>query len=577
MGIPQELKDVKQWIVWKGDKRPYSAVTKTPQGWQLKDNWTTFTEALRVRKEDGFTGVGFVFSFPYVGIDLDGCIEEDGLMDSFAREITNKIDTFTEYSKSGKGLHLYCKVTEPVKALKTDFIEIYGEGRFFVVTGRELDAGQLEVTEQTENIKELIAKYDPAKKRTTERSQGVRFVKGERNNRMAAEIGRMFNYWDKETVYSMAHTLNRSICKPPLDSKELDTIIESMGKRDVKQLPPKSMKQHDWEHIEGKRDLDKVPYKGIVKRPGAYISTGIETLDYAINDLAPGCVTLITGRMNGGKTVFVKQIIANAISGGNKVFSISGEGDQELSINALYECAIGRDKRYFDYVKVNKRYHKEPKEFVLRALKRWHEGKLSLFNKGDSKFKTTSELFEMVDYEVRVNHFNLVVIDNLMSILTAKATEKNEAQADFMQKCHDLADLYKIHIILVLHPNKEYRRGNDLEVEQISGTSDLYNKADNIIAVIREYDEDKTKLGINGRIALLKNRYYPDLIKCDTHFDHETGLLLEIKDNEPMAYMFNWEKYLDEEYRSVSNQDKVKPKCLIGGTEVEYGDEMFNF
>ena len=187
---------------------------------------------------------------------------------------------------------------------------------------------------------------------------------------MAAEVGRMFNYWGKDTVFNMAHTLNQSICKPPLEDKELNTIIDSISKREVKQIPPKSMQQQTWEHVEGKRDLDKVPYKGITKLRGSYISTGIPSLDYAMNDLAPGCVTLITGRMNAGKSVFVKQIIANAISKNNKVFSISGEGDQELSINALYECVIGRDKRFFDTVKINKRYHKEPKEYVLNALKK---------------------------------------------------------------------------------------------------------------------------------------------------------------------------------------------------------------
>ena len=134
-----------------------------------------------------------------------------------------------------------------------------------------------------------------------------------------------------------------------------------------------------------------------------------------------------------------------------------------------------------------------------------------------------------------------------MSILTAKATEKNEAQADFMQRCHDLADLYKIHIILVLHPNKEYRRGDDLEVEHISGSSDLGNKADNIVAVIREYREDKINAGINGKIMLLKNRYYPDIVKCDTYFDAETGLLLETINGVAKAYDFNWTKYIDKD------------------------------
>ena len=173
----------------------------------------------------------------------------------------------------------------------------------------------------------------------------------------------------------------------------------------------------------------------------------------------------------------------------------------------------------------------------------------------------------MIEIEVKETHHTLIIIDNLMSILTAKAAEKNEAQADFMQRCHDLADLYKIHIILVLHPNKEYRKGQDLEVEQISGSSDLYNKADNIISVIREYKDEKVNAGINGRMELLKNRYYPDLIKCDTHFDSETGLLLEIKDDEPIAYEFNWIKYIDTSNTPWDLANVIQEELMQQGAE----------
>ena len=76
--------------------------------------------------------------------------------------------------------------------------------------------------------------------------------------------------------------------------------------------------------IEGRWDLDSQPYEGLTAKPGKYIPTGINTVDNAINDLAPGCVTLITGRTNEGKTTFTKQIIANAINLGNKVYVVSG-------------------------------------------------------------------------------------------------------------------------------------------------------------------------------------------------------------------------------------------------------------
>ena len=299
--------------------------------------------------------------------------------------------------------------------------------------------------------------------------------------------------------------------------------------------------------IEGIRDLEVNPYRGIDSSTDFYIPTGIKTVDNALNDLVSGYVTLITGRSNGGKTTFCTQVQANAINKGYKVFLISGEGKQEELLNNFYTAVIGRKDEYFNVVKVNKKYRKEPKPDVLKALQQWHYEKLKLFCKGDSKLKTTEELFQMMVLEIKTNHQHLIVIDNLMSILNMeRASEKLEAQADFVQNCCDFAKLYNTHVIIVLHPNKTYVKGSDMDFEQISGTSDMANKADNIIAVIREVSEEKIQKGINGRIQVLKNRSWSELPTVNTHYDVETKLLLEIEPetNQYIGYSFNFEKFL---------------------------------
>lgn len=301
--------------------------------------------------------------------------------------------------------------------------------------------------------------------------------------------------------------------------------------------------------IEGLRNLDATPYKGMEAIKGKYIPTGIKTIDFALNDLAPQCVTLITGRSNDGKSTFVNQIIANAIDHDNSTLLVSGEGIQEIIINNLYRSIIGRDETLYDYKKINKRKFKEPKPEVIKALKQWHKGKLTLFNKGDSPLKTTDQLMELITYEIKTNRHHLVVIDNLMSILSVeKASEKLEAQADFMQRCCDIAKAENTHIILVLHPNKTLQKNSKMDFEQISGTQDLANKADNIIVVRKEHDEEKRATGVSGDITVVKNRYFPDLPRVKTHYEEETGLLLEIdeKTEDLLYYNFGWRKYLDD-------------------------------
>jgi hypothetical protein len=148
---------------------------------------------------------------------------------------------------------------------------------------------------------------------------------------------------------------------------------------------------------------------------------------------------------------------------------------------------------------------------------------LGACNKGESKLKTIDELTSMLQLEIKFNQYDLIVIDNLMSILSVTAAEKYEQQADFMQRLCDLAKIYNTHIILVLHPNKTYTKGSDMDFEQISGSSDIYNKADNIISVVREYDKEKINQGINGHLDIIKNRYYGDLVKANIYFEKETA------------------------------------------------------
>ena len=298
--------------------------------------------------------------------------------------------------------------------------------------------------------------------------------------------------------------------------------------------------------IEGRRDVDLVPYIGIFENNGRYVPTGIPSVDNALNDLEPKRVTLVTGRSNGGKTTFIKQIIANAIDKKNKVYLMNGENDADMLLNELYKTVIGNNKEYYDTRKINKRYFKEPTLDSLVALQNWHKNKLYMFNKGESKLKTLDQLTKMLEIEIKYNQYDLVVIDNLMSILSVSSAEKYEQQADFTQRLCDLSKLYSTHIILVLHPNKTYQKGADMDMEQISGSSDIYNKADNIIAVTREYDKDKVLNGINGYIQVIKNRYYGELVKVETSYDKNTGLLLEKQDNEILAYNFKFKDYYNE-------------------------------
>lgn len=161
--IPAELKLLSQWVAWKAvpnpkkgkpDKVPMNpqtgrgAITTNPA------TWSTFDEAARFYTEwqgkehshqdgkkgmlTGFVaGVGFVLTAgdPYVGIDLDHCIGEDGTIEPWARGIINVMSSYTELSPSGTGVRIFVKGQLPEGRRKAGDVEMYETGRFLTLTG----------------------------------------------------------------------------------------------------------------------------------------------------------------------------------------------------------------------------------------------------------------------------------------------------------------------------------------------------------------------------------------------------------------------------------------------------------
>lgn len=149
--IPDELKSLRQWVCWKWGERdgkptkiPVNFNGGRPADTTKPETWGKFVHCERVAED--YNGLGFVFTAdtPYLGIDLDHCIDEDGQIEPWARKLINRFDTYTEFSQSGRGIHLIAKGTLPAppagerkrhRTSKFPNIELYEQERYFVMTG----------------------------------------------------------------------------------------------------------------------------------------------------------------------------------------------------------------------------------------------------------------------------------------------------------------------------------------------------------------------------------------------------------------------------------------------------------
>ncbi len=171
--IPQELKNLPNWICWKAVPQPRpddpGHIGKIPinprtGGGAMSNNpdtWTDFDTALKASEQH--SGIGFMFgNSPFFGVDIDG-IEPDirEFLDGgngIVSEFIHALRSYAELSPSGKGIHIICRGELPQGARRRGNVEMYDSGRFFTVTGNNI--GEYTAVEDcTEAIKPLHEKY----------------------------------------------------------------------------------------------------------------------------------------------------------------------------------------------------------------------------------------------------------------------------------------------------------------------------------------------------------------------------------------------------------------------------------
>ena len=164
--IPESLKKLNQWVCFKLEynkkKGKYDKIPKDPKtGYNAKANdpatWSDYQTAVNAVSKYGFNGIGIEFANGIFGVDLDNVVK-DGKLTPEAQDIIKTLDSYTEYSPSGTGVHILCKGTIPPKDRRKGNVEMYSEGRFFTVTGNVLGEPK-DIQERTAQAAIVHAKY----------------------------------------------------------------------------------------------------------------------------------------------------------------------------------------------------------------------------------------------------------------------------------------------------------------------------------------------------------------------------------------------------------------------------------
>jgi putative DNA primase/helicase len=162
----QNIRALRQWLCWHQEERegkltkiPYSPATGKRASSTNPKTWASYREALRACKEQGYDGIGFVFTpeDELCGVDLDGCLDLDtGEIKPWAQEIVQGLDSYTETSPSGTGVHIILRARLPEGRNRKGRFEAYDQGRDFTVTGNHLVGTPQSIQSRQEEIERVV-------------------------------------------------------------------------------------------------------------------------------------------------------------------------------------------------------------------------------------------------------------------------------------------------------------------------------------------------------------------------------------------------------------------------------------
>jgi hypothetical protein len=170
--IPQELRALPQWIAWwsvvgegvrvklpgggwtkplkkqeKPHKLPINPLTGRLAATTRSNTWSTFENACAAVQRWSVTGIGFVFtgSDPNAGVDIDNCRNpETEEIEEWAWVIIRALDSYTEISPSGTGVHIFVRAQLPSgQSNQVKYhggkVEMFSRDRYFTFTGVPVD------------------------------------------------------------------------------------------------------------------------------------------------------------------------------------------------------------------------------------------------------------------------------------------------------------------------------------------------------------------------------------------------------------------------------------------------------
>lgn len=223
------------------------------------------------------------------------------------------------------------------------------------------------------------------------------------------------------------------------------------------------------------------------------------------------------------------QLALNAIQNGHKVCFYSGELSAHMFQNWVFSQASGDNHM----IKIQDQFGNDfwiVEPIIESRIRSWLGKDLILYDNKVNKHSERNSILERFKIAREKYGCTLFFVDNMMTAKFSIDKERDywRAQSNFAGELVDFAQENSSHVILVAHPKK----GDSGDInDDVSGSSDITNRASNVIQVKRTTEKERIETNADAFITISKNRDYGRTGKIRMKFHPASRRLMDM-DNE---------------------------------------------
>ncbi len=250
--------------------------------------------------------------------------------------------------------------------------------------------------------------------------------------------------------------------------------------------------------------------------------SGLPALDRAVGGFSGGELSVWTGKRGEGKSTLLSQFIPEAVARGKRMCIYSGEMPAADFKSILYQQIAGSSSIYQQEDRATGKTLHVVSDAAREQIDQWLDRRAFITDIRTANAHDEDTILSLFEYAHRRWHCSAFIVDNIMTAALKDEGRLGQwrAQSVFASRLVSFAQRFDVHVHLVAHPRKT--RDGNFDSDDIAGTADLTNRANNVFRVGRVPDEEVEKIGCSAGIRILKNRRYGERGTIQLDFDPVT-------------------------------------------------------